>query len=203
MPEVFNGSKHADCKLESPEGIKIVTVRFPTDAEAIERARKRKIIVKQLGRGISETLPIDSSEYDAELIQKLIVGDAPEIDGYEATQILERLMAADVDEIEREGDGYRVTLRVFDGIMTKHLLRMPSAKEKFKYERTAFHRLDLPLSRRQITVNLQAAADLDSALRKESSGYDGEIPIYHKAEVIRAITENIEAGFGAAGQENF
>ena len=38
-----------------PGGVKTVRVRFPSDDEWITRQRRRKVLVKQLGRGISET----------------------------------------------------------------------------------------------------------------------------------------------------
>ena len=49
------------------EGTKTVKVRFPTDEEWTERQRRRKIVIKQLGRGISETVIPSSEDVDAVL----------------------------------------------------------------------------------------------------------------------------------------
>ena len=76
---VFDGSRQVEIKLQSAEGTKTITVRFPTDAEWVERQRRRKIIVKQLGRGVSETVVPGSEDADAELLAKLRVGDGPEV----------------------------------------------------------------------------------------------------------------------------
>jgi hypothetical protein len=195
---MFDVSKQVEFKRRN--GTKIGDFRFPTDAEAMERQRKRKLIVKQLGRNMSETIAPDSSEYDAEFI-KMLSPDV-EIDGYEAGKIIDELCKADIDEITQEGDCFRVSLRVCGGIMTEHVVAMPNAKQIFKYRRGAFHRLDIG-NKQQITINLQAADDLDREIRKESIGYAGDVPLYHRAEVVRGVVEHIEAGFGAAGDENF
>src|SRR3989337_883296 len=119
---VFDAGRQVEIKLQSAEGSKAVIVRFPTDEEWVERQRRRKIIIKQLGRGISETVIPGSEEADAELLAKLRVGDGPEIDGFEATRILEQLSQADVDDALQEAGAFRVLVRVPGGL-TAHVLR--------------------------------------------------------------------------------
>src|SRR3989337_1237601 len=135
---VFDAGRQVEIKLQSAEGSKTVTVRFPTDEEWVERQRRRKIIIKQLGRGISETVVPGSEEADAELLAKLRVGDGPEVDGFEATRILEQLSQADVDDALQEAGAFRVLVRVPGGL-TAHVMRMPSAKDVIEYPR-AFSR---------------------------------------------------------------
>jgi hypothetical protein len=53
--KMFDSQSPITIQLRGPEGTKSVKVRFPTDEEWIERQRRRKIIIKQLGRGVSET----------------------------------------------------------------------------------------------------------------------------------------------------
>jgi len=45
--------------------VKTVRVRFPSDEEWIERQRRRKAIIKQLGRGMSETTVANGEDVDA------------------------------------------------------------------------------------------------------------------------------------------
>ena len=52
---VFDASRPIAINLRTPGGVKTVRVRFPSDDEWITRQRRRKVLVKQLGRGISET----------------------------------------------------------------------------------------------------------------------------------------------------
>jgi hypothetical protein len=82
-------------------------VRFPTDEEWVDRQRRRKIIIKQLGRGISETVVPSSEGGDAELLSKLRVGEGQEVDAYEASRILEQLGQADVDDVIPEAGAFR------------------------------------------------------------------------------------------------
>src|SRR3990172_9868798 len=169
---VFDANRQAEIQLRSAEGNKTVTVRFPTDEEGAERQRGPKIIIKQLGRGIPETVIPGSEEADAELLAKLRVGDGPEVDGFEATRILEQLSQADVDDALQEAGAFRVLVRVPGGL-TAHVLRMPSAKDVIEYRRAFARILDLPFNKQELTVNLGAAGSLYQKLCQQSEGYAG------------------------------
>ena len=54
---VFDATRPVVMKLRAPGGAKTIRVRFPTDEEWNERQRRRKVIIKHLGRGMSETTP--------------------------------------------------------------------------------------------------------------------------------------------------
>lgn len=201
---LFDVNRQIDIKLQAPGGGKVVTLRFPTDPEWCDRQRKRKIIIKQLGRGMSETIAPDSSDIDFDLVQSLRVGeDGPEIDGYEATRILEDLSLADVDDVEPEGDSFRVFLRVAGDMRTTHVLAMPSAKDIIQFRRAFARGLDLPFNKQRLTINLEAAGELDKKLRKATEGYASAVPIIHQAAVVKAVIDMIESGSGVAGSENF
>lgn len=199
---VFDSSRSIEIRLQSAEGSKSVKVRFPTDDEWIERARKRKIIIKQLGRGMSETIVPSAEDIDAELLAKIRIGDGPEIDAFEASRILEQLGEAEVEDVETGGGAFRVILRVPGGV-TAHLLRMPSARDVIQYRRSFARVIDLPYNRQQLTVNLNAAGELYAKLRQEVEGYEGAVPVIHQAAALKAAIEALDAGFGVAGSENF
>ena len=61
---MFDATRPISINLRTPEGVKTVRVRFPTDEEWIDRQRRRKIIVKQLGRGVSETIVANGEDVD-------------------------------------------------------------------------------------------------------------------------------------------
>ena len=199
---VFDASRQISIKLNTPEGAKAVTVRFPTDEEWVERQRRRKIIIKQLGRGISETVIPGSEEADAELLAKLRVGDGPEVDGFEATRILEQLSQADVDDALQEAGAFRVLVRVPGGL-TAHVLRMPSAKDVIEYRRAFARILDLPFNKQELTVNLGAAGTLYQKLCQGAEGYAGAVPIIHQAVAVKAAIDALEAGFQEDRPANF
>jgi hypothetical protein len=147
---VFDATRPIALQLRTPTGLKTVRARFPNDEEWIERQRKRKVIVKQLGRGVSETTIPNSEDADAALLTKIRVPEenAPEVDAFEASRVIEQLSQAEVDDVVQVGDAFRVTLRVLGGTVT-HLLKMPSAKDVFEYRRGFARVLDLPYNRQE------------------------------------------------------
>ena len=66
---LFDAARPVALQLRTPGGLKTVRVRFPSDDEWAERPRRRKVIVKQLGRGISETTIPSGEEIDAAKIR--------------------------------------------------------------------------------------------------------------------------------------
>jgi hypothetical protein len=200
---VFDASSPVAVNLRTPDGVKTIRVRFPTDEEWIERQRKRKVIVKQLGRGVSETTIPDSQDIDGALLAKIRVGEdeGPVVDPFEASRVIEQLSQAEVDDVASIGDGFRVTLRVLGGTVT-HELRMPSAKDVFEYRRGFARVLDLPYNRQELVINLAPAATLFKKLIQSSDGYAGEVPIIHQAVAVKAAIDALDAVFQETGDPN-
>lgn len=200
---MFDASRPVTVNLRTPDGMKTVRVRFPTDEEWIDRQRKRKVIVKQLGRGVSETTIPDSQDVDGALLAKIRVGedDGPAVDPFEASRVIEQLSQAEVDDVASIGDGFRVTLRVLGGTVT-HELRMPSAKDVFEYRRGFARVLDLPYNRQELVINLAPAATLFKKLIQSSEGYAGDVPIIHQAVAVKAAIDALDAVFQETGDPN-
>jgi hypothetical protein len=199
---VFDATRPVAVNLRTPDGVKTVRVRFPSDQEWTERQRRRKVLIKQLGRGTSETSVPNSEEVDAALLAKVRTEEEPAVDAFEATRVLDHLALADVDDVAPAGGAYRVALRVLGGT-TAHLLRVPSAKQITEYRRGFVRVLDLPFNRQELTVNLAAAASLYEALVTATEGYAGAAPIIHKAAVVKAAIDALEAAFEEDRGENF
>jgi hypothetical protein len=200
---VFDASRPVTVNLRTPDGVKTIRVRFPTDEEWIDRQRKRKVIVKQLGRGVSETTIPDSQDIDGPLLAKIRVGEdeGPVVDPFEASRVVEQLSQAEVDDVASIGDGFRVTLRVLGGTVT-HELRMPSAKDVFEYRRGFARVLDLPYNRQELVINLAPAATLFKKLIQSSEGYAGDVPITHQAVAVKAAIDALDAVFQETGDPN-
>lgn len=200
---MFDAKQPITIHLRTPDGVKPVRVRFPTDEEWIDRQKKRKVIVKQLGRGVSETTIPDSAEADAALLAKIRLPEenAPEVDAFEASRIIEQLSQADVDDVVQVGDGFCVTLRVLGGTVT-HLLKMPSAKDVFEYRRGFARVLDLPYNRQELIINLAPAGTLFKKLLESSEGYSGEVPIIHQAVAVKAALDALDGMFQESGDPN-
>ena len=200
---MFDAQQPIALNLRTPAGLKVLRVRFPSDEEWTERQRRRKIIIKQLGRGVSETIIGHAEDADAELLAKIgLPEEAPvEVDPFEASRILEQLSQAEVDDVVEAGDAFRVTLRVLGGTVT-HVLKMPSAKEVFEYRRGFARVLDLPYNRQELTINLAAAGALYKKLLVSTEGYAGEAPIIHQAVAVKAAIDALEAGFEGSADPN-
>jgi len=194
---MFDAKQPITVHLRTPEGVKSIEVRFPTDDEWTDRQRRRKITIKQLGRGVSETILGNTEDVDAALLAKIRVqeGAASDVDPFEASRIIEQLSQAEVDDVVQAGDAFRVTLRVLGGTVS-HMLRMPSAKDVFEYRRGFARVLDLPYNRQELTINLAAAGALYKKLVVSTEGYagDGEAPIIHQAVAVKAAIDALDAG---------
>jgi hypothetical protein len=191
---VFDSTRPIALQLRTPTGVKPVRVRFPSDEEWTERQRRRKVVIKQLGRGVSETIIGNAEDADAALLARIRDGEGPEIDPFEASRVIEQLSQAEVDDVVQTGDSFRVTLRVLGGVVT-HLLKMPSAKDVFEYRRGFARVLDLPYNRQELTINLAAAGALHKKLITATEGYAGEAPIIHQAVAVKAAIDALDAGF--------
>jgi hypothetical protein len=196
---MFDAKQPITIHLRTPDGVKAFRVRFPSDEEWIERQKKRKVIVKQLGRGVSETTIPDSAEADAALLARIRLPEenAPEVDAFEASRIIEQLSQADVEDVVQVGGGFRVTMRVLGGTVS-HVLRMPSAKDVFEYRRGFARVLDLPYNRQELIINLAPAAALFKKLLESSEGYTGDVPVIHQAVAVKAAIDALDGVF----QEN-
>jgi len=203
VPAVFDAARPIALQLRTPAGVKAIRVRFPSDKEWIERQRKRKVIVKQLGRGASETTIPNSENADAALLEKIRLPEdnATEVDAFEASRVIEQLSQAEVDDVAQVGDAFRVTLRVLGGSVA-HLLKMPSAKDVFEYRRGFARVLDLPYNRQELIINLAPAGELYQKLVQGSEGYSGDVPIIHQAVAVKAAIDALDAAFQETGDPN-
>jgi hypothetical protein len=199
---VFDASRPIAVNLRAPGGVKTVRVRFPSDDEWIERQRRRKVVIKQLGRGVSETIVGNGEDVDVALVAKIRSDPAPEIDAFEAVKVVEQLSAAEVDDVVSEGDSFRVTTRVLGG-STSHVLNMPSAKDVFDYRRGFARVLDLPFGKQELTINIAPAGVLYKKLVSSSLGYAGDVPIIHQAVAVKAAIDAMDNAFAEDRDVNF
>ena len=199
---IFDATRPVAIQLRGPDGTKTLRVRFPSDDEWVERQRRRKVIVKQLGRGISETTIPNGEEIDAALVAEIRTEETPEVDAFEAQKVIEQLATCEVDDAVLAGDAFRITTRVLGGTTT-HLLQMPSAKDVNQYRRGFARVLDLPFNRQELTINLRAAGDLYKKVVESTEGYAGDVPIIHQAVAVKAAIDALEASLQEDRETNF
>jgi len=201
-PVVFDATRPVAIQLRGPDGVKTIRVRFPSDEEWAERQRRRKLIIKNLGRRRSETTVSNSEDVDAALLEKIRTEEEPEVDAFEAQKVIDQLATCDVDDVGIVGDAFRITLRVLGGTVT-HLLKMPSAKDVADYRRGFARIVDLPFNRQELTINVRAAGDLYKKLVEATEGYAGDVPIIHQAEAVKAAIDGLDASFQEDADTNF
>lgn len=177
-------------------------LRWPTDAEWSERARKRKLIVRQLGRGVSETMPETNSEADQKICQAIQKNGSNPLSAIEATAVLDTLAACDVMDVALEGDTAEVTLRVMGG-RVRHRLKLPTAEQVFKFRRAAVRILNLPYNQQDLRIYLEPAVELWAAIGGASEDYASGIPSIHKDAAVRAVIDYADRLTGMQGDENF
>ena len=199
---VFDAARPVAVQLRGPGGVKTVRVRFPSDDEWAERQRRRKLVIKNLGRQRSETTVSNSEDVDAALLEKIRTEEEPEVDAFEAQKVIDQLATCDVDDVVIVGDAFRITLRVLGGTVTQ-LLKMPSAKDVADYRRGFARIVDLPFNRQELTINVRAAADLYKKLVEATEGYAGDVPIIHQAEAVKAAIDGLDASFQEDADTNF
>ena len=201
-PVVFDATRPVAVQLRGPEGVKTVRVRFPSDDEWAERQRRRKLIIKNLGRQRSETTVSNSEDVDAALLAKVRTEEEPEVDAFEAQKVIDQLATCDVDDVEVAGGSFRVVLRVLGGTVA-HLLKMPSAKDVANYRRGFARMVDLPFNRQELTINIRPASDLWKKLLESTEGYAGDVPIIHQAVAVKAAIDGLDASFQEDAEANF
>lgn len=172
---------------------KRVRVRFPSDAEWCERARKQRVIRHFLGRGKSQT--DDDTETDRlnhELLAKIRQDtDGPVLTPAEATLVLGKLERARVIEVEREGDGFRIVLKTALGQVT-HVVGIPTAEQMLVHERQSTKTTE-GRRNQEIRGYLEPSGELYDKIAKSSEGYAGAVPIIHKVPVITELLAQIDA----------
>ena len=199
---VFDATRPVAINLRGPGGIKTVRVRFPTDDEWAERQRRRKVIVKNLGRQRSETTVANGEDIDAVLLAKIRSEEEPEVDAFEAQKVIEQLATCDVDDVVLAGDAFRVVLRVLGGVVT-HLVKMPSAKDVNTYRHGFARIVDMQYGRQELTINVRAAGDLWKKLVEATEGYAGDVPLIHQAVAVKAAVDALDAAFQEDADTNF
>jgi len=194
----FSSRRQYDLTIPAPEGDKHCSVRFPTDEEWCQRARQQTAIRRTLGRDATRTEVKGDTDTAKELFDKIVIGDEPGIDEYEALQIVTMLGRCEIFNVTREGGCYGIEMKV-PGASVKHRLKIPTQRQIFEHGRSALH-----VTGRRNSVEIKSAlepsGELWDKIVDSVSGYrdGGPVPIIHKdvalTELLAQISAEIEAG---------
>lgn len=167
------------------------TVRFPTDTEWIERARGIKTLRTPLGRGKSETRAVNAEAADLALYEKIRCDGAPDLDEYEAADVIDRLERMKIVCSERIGNRFHVTMRAM-GCGLTHVMKIPTKRDTMEYGRESVRVIDQRRSQ-EIRVSIEPSAALYDRLLDHVDGYEGPVPIIHKDGVVVEVLNLIAA----------
>ncbi len=173
---------------------KLCTVRFPSDEEWCARTRAQRAIRRILGRGKSQYEVTNAEEADAELFAKIRQDkDGAEFDAAEAAKVIERLERCQVVDVERQGDRFRIEMKV-PGAHVVHVLKIPTQKDVLDYGRASVRAID---GRRQqeIRLALEPSAELWAKVKAGVEGYANPdaVPIVHKDVAVVELLAQVEA----------
>lgn len=189
---VFDAARLIDVRILSAEADKTLTVQFPSDDQIQRRQRARKMVIKDLGRGVTDTDITPNEDVDLQIVNE-IRREGPEVDGAEAAYVLDLVTDVEVVDVEREGPTFRVHVKV-PGTVTEHVVRIPSQREIMEQRRNGTKILNLPFGRKEIKINLQASANLYDKLCSEREGYKegSAVPMGHKVAAVNAAITALE-----------
>jgi hypothetical protein len=170
-------------------GLTDVTVRWPTDAEWVAHRKRRKVIMHQLGRSLSET-SIESAEADLKLYDAIKLNGAPPLSVGEAERVVQTIGHCTVQDVGLGTDEADVHLEVLTGTVI-HYLKIPTLDQVRLLQRST-RLLGLPYNRQEVRASLENAAGLWDDCRGRAEGYAGPVPNIHKDAAIRAVIEAIE-----------
>jgi hypothetical protein len=175
------------------EGIKECPVRWPTDEEWATFFRMRRIVRKQLGGGRARTEFPDNEKAAGLLLAKIRMDEAgPLFDDSEAEDIIDRLSRCDLVDVYREGATFVIEQQLLGGVEVKHVLRIPSAKQRRRYENSSSQSTDG--NRERVTkLFVEPGGELYDACVVSTEGYEGPVPVVHKWAAVSEMLSAIDA----------
>jgi hypothetical protein len=171
---------------------KVARVSFPSDDLWIKRSKKRRILVRNLGRNKSESQTYGAEEIDAEIFSNVRLEGSSDLDPADCVMLLDRLSECRVTELHHEGGSVAVHLQLPGEVEVIHRLRIPTSKEILDHRRQFGRVVELPNNQQSIVVDIGVTGALWDRLQREVEGYEGPVPIVHKAIATRAAIDAAE-----------
>jgi len=187
--KMFDAGREFEISILSG-GNKTCTVKYPSDDQWCAWARAQRTIRHFLGRGKSQSEDVDLPKINAELFRKIRTDkDGPEFDDAEAGMVIGRVERSQVTGIEREGNNYRVEMKV-PGARVTHVLRMPTAKEMQDHEKAS---TSVVAARRSVETRafLEPSGALYDKLHVSHAGYAADVPIVHKSAAVSEVVAQL------------
>jgi hypothetical protein len=196
----FDKQMRIELRVEHPEQPRAVTVRWPTDDEWKERAKRFRLERRVTAGGAwSETT--NELETERWLFDQIVLSQAPALSDAEAAEVIGRLERVTANDCQRGDDGaFQVELGIPSGL-TVHRLRTPTAEERYEFNKGQNPPVDLGRGRSLILLDSTPADQLYNAVFLSAAGYAGEgaeaVPVIHKAAAVRVLLAELENRTGS------
>ena len=178
-----------ELKIPTSDGSdKSIIIRVPDDEDWKKFYRERRIVLDRSGSLEKGNLSIEK-----EFISSLV--ESGDFDEYEAAMLVKTLTKSEVISLEREGGIFNLRI-VVSGIQSDHKLKIPTAKQLFKYQSLTVPQ-DIGRGRTRVIVNLPGAAEMYDQLAVDSA----PCSILAKFQAISAVMSEFQDMIG--GSENF
>lgn len=187
---MFDLSQPFKIEIESG-GVISCRLNFPTDKQWIDRTRKQKTLIVDLGHGKTRTDSTNMENYDSDLFEKIRIEGDP-FDKYEASLAIAMLSKGEIESCEKDSEGFTITMTVFGGVETVHRLKLPKRADLVEYDRGAVQRINDSKSKvASIWVELESSGKLYDKLLVSTEGYAAgtAVPLIHKTRVISELNE--------------
>jgi hypothetical protein len=168
-----------------------VVVRYPTDDEWAKLLSARRIKVRHMSRGITETLAPPPCEADSRLYEAIAINGAPKMTMAEAKQAIDALNVSQITDVRIEGTEAEVDMYILSGEV-HHRMKVPTADQAEELERSGYRSYTLPYSQNEIRLNVGVGARLYDECGGKSDGYQGSVPAPHKDAAFRAVKDFID-----------
>ena len=185
---MFNPANHFTASILSG-GTKKVTLRWPTDQQWAQRARETKIKRRVLGGGRTVREKSPDTEADVQLFDAVHVAGGEAFDEFEKSAAIGKLETAEVVEVARKDDLFRITLKVVGGTQVSHRLRIPTQRQMFAYQNSAVRVVDHRRTQ-ELQMFLEPSETLWNAIAEGVEGYaEGKqsVPITHKDTAVMEL----------------
>ena len=170
-----------------------VTVRYPSDAEWIARAKAISLRNKKVGRSESEVVIEGADKANAALLDAIRIDQGEPLQDGESTFLIQHLEEAGVvSDPEPDGMQYRIELETPQG-NTIHILRTPSAREYLDYKPSSIVEVNGSTVYR---TNLKGIGEVYKRLIVATEGYAAAVPIVHQEPVIKALMDLVGRATG-------
>jgi galactokinase len=197
LVKLFDTAKPFNVEIQSG-GIRKCSLKYPSDAQWIERTKSQRIIQTDLGRGKSRNSTTPIERFDEELFKKLLTEQpVDEFDEYEASLAIDRLAKCEIIDAEDIGNNeVKISAEVFGGAIIHVVFKHPRRRLVAEYS-DAVAKKTHNRTGAEIRVFLEPADPFFKAVFVSAGGYaeGSAIPIVHKDTLVTELAriQNPEA----------